>query len=403
MDSKKFTLKISFFKSKLSLIFRYSFFYFFNLLISPLLCLYLHRRVVLLSEKGRLSLTIPSIESELRLLKYWNNSNLNDIIFIVPFEIPNKFLLNQYSNYCRIIYFNLHEVKGVKKMFLTFIWFLLSASAHPNGFIRIYQTRLSEKDHLLWQVLPPILKNIEFDNLVESLEYITLTKYINLNQPFCVLAYRQQEYYNKYISAERSPQSDIIYSSRNPNFNSYIPFIEHLINNGIQVIRVGLSSSPVIYERNGFYDFSGKGYNEKLDIYLASKCLFAIVGACGYFAQVKIFNKLIYNTHAYSYREILSGWQGFTLPSKYRKDGIDLNVDSALKIDTSKPLESNTILVPPTSEEILFSGLNFIDYLNGSMTKNYIQNELALTLERNCIYSQPLIADHWLTNNRNLL
>jgi len=375
----------------------------FNISLAPVIVRVFQIRIVLLSSKGRLSLFNSYVEGELRKYYYWRcyqELKKTKIIFINPYEIPNKYLLGAYSAHAKFICLNLHLHTGFRNQLLVLLLKILQACAKDDGLISMGKNRHSPHESFLWSLCNPVLDNLELPPAGH--QYNLLESSIDLTKPYCLLAYRQTEYYKKHVNLARNPQSADPFSFRNPEFLDYIPFINWLIDQDIQVIRMGCPSDPIQYTKKGFYDFSGLGYSDALDIYLARNCMFLISGACGYYYQASIFNKPIFSTHDYSLLNGLVGMGSVSLPSKYMRNGKSLTLRESLAISLNDPLPAGVHLEHPSAIDILETGQRFVRSLKDKENLWLLKKTAYEVAHDYSILGNSSFDESWLTKNAEL-
>jgi len=155
---------------------------------------------------------------------------------------------------------------------------------------------------------------------------------------------------------------------------------------------MGLPSTSIFFKREDFYDFSGSGYCPQLDVYLASKCLLIVNGACGYKTMADIFKKPTLMTHAYRLR--LSGLRGLVLPSRYRLSDSDLVLNKVLTLDMKAHLQSGVTLLHPSDQEILDAGKQFVKIIN-EFQEDYPYQNIFSNFGRFAVANGISFADSW--------
>ncbi len=126
---------------------------------------------------------------------------------------------------------------------------------------------------------------------------------------------------------------------RNANIEDYNLSIDHIINSGGKVVRVGDKSMSKVKEKDGFIDYAhSKFKTEKLDVILAAKSKFCIASSSGFFSVACMFDVpiILTNTsHSIVY---------------YRLKKNDFYVPSILKDKkTNKYLKLEKMMFPPYS------------------------------------------------------
>jgi len=381
---------------------------FFNLSLSGILKRFLNVRFVLLSPKGRLSQFNSYVEGELRLNNFKSladRSKAPKVFFINPYEIPNNSLLKAYAAHAKFITLDLHSTTGFKKLLRKMFYKVMLALSRDDGFVRLGHAHSGIQYNFVWSACPPILDARAIQYSVNSPEYKSLVSKVDLHKPYCLLAFRDSAYYKAHVNESRNPQSSDSFSFRNPRFEDYIPFVDWLISQGIQVIRVGLKIDPLDFCRDGFYDLSGVGYSSDLDVFLASQCKFMIIGACGYFYQGAIFNKPTLVTHSYS---VYFNGSDFSvlLPSKYQRNGVDLTLSETYILGINEPPPKGISLKHPSPAEILAEGVKFVRMLDDPSEirrcKEKLQRSLLgldLGIDR---LAKDRLSEEWLISNFRL-
>jgi len=201
----------------------------FNFSLNLLLLKLSKTRIVILSRKSRLSQFNAYVKSELREHFYNLDHNLQrdiKIVFINPNEIPNQALKELYSKHAKFICINLHKSRGFRKLALRVILRILEAIAVQGGFVSPGSSRTDPKNWYILTRCRPVIKPDEVSVRVTSKEYQVLSEHINLDEKFCLLAYRKSEYYQQYVDVSQNRQAASDFSYRNPNFAAFVPLIE---------------------------------------------------------------------------------------------------------------------------------------------------------------------------------
>tara|TARA_B100000700_G_C14938724_1_gene805674 strand:+ start:196 stop:1248 length:1053 start_codon:yes stop_codon:yes gene_type:complete len=311
------------------------------------------------------------VEPRLRISR---GSNLKHI-FINPYEIPNKFLLEKYLLHSNFILLNLHKTKLKGYYWKVLLWKLLSnlvtgIDSQENFFSK--GCLLDQKYSKIWSMDPILSIEEDEKNKAKS----RLPNSFIASKPTILLAFRESSYYLNCVSLERSPQSSKDYSSRNPVFNDYIETIEWLIEEGFQVIKCGISYQDISYKKEGFINLSTskENYDELVHFYLCNISLFAINGCCGHRWFSWILNKSSLDTHEYGLPASPCVPTLFT-PSIYycnkRKRLLSLT-EIKNEIEVTLPLDPSIDIVHPSPNEILESTKElYYEKINKLSSLNY--------------------------------
>lgn len=168
------------------------------------------------------------------------------------------------------------------------------------------------------------------------------------NQKFVVLITRDNAYMKKYLN--NSWKSNDYRNSKVKNFEKAV---QYLIKQGLFVIRIGkLTENKLRIKNKNFFDYSkSKLKSDFLDIFLTSKCLFAISDTSGLLMAPIVFRKKIacVNVAPLSY-VYLSSKNYFFIPKHFKnikkKRNISLSEikDKKLgRIFTSAELKKNNV------------------------------------------------------------
>jgi len=235
------------------------------------------------------------------------------------------------------------------------------------------------------------------------LEFERLKAHIELNKPFCLLALREEEYYRNKVSIERNNQAQDMFMKRNPSFDDFILSIKSLIENGMQVVKVGTSGKKVNLELEGFYDFCGEGYCPEVDVYLAMNCRFLISGCCGYTYQCTIFNKPVFTTHVYSYKNYINGSHGIFYPSVITREGIKLPLSKSILIDVDT-IDSNISFLRPSVFELRDAVMEYYtEFLEDYENKKGVCFDLGALHSARISASLAFVSPSWIRHNLSLV
>lgn len=194
--------------------------------------------------------------------------------------ISNKWLFDFYNNYVNT---NLNkELDSIiqKNNQITRLPFYsgMNLIGKPTHFQNAFAEKMIdiEKNINVREVFP----NIEINNSIRSsLNNLGL----DLNKEFIALHVRESGYWNR--------KGNKTHSTKNANIETYLPAIKYLIDQGLQVVRLGDMTMKKIPRINGLIDYALSKYkSDNLDIFFLKSCKFLISTCSGPFQVAGIFN-----------------------------------------------------------------------------------------------------------------
>jgi putative glycosyltransferase (TIGR04372 family) len=264
-------------------------------------------------------------------------------------------------------------------------------------------------------------------NLPSIVDYEPLKKFLgknNISNKFICINNRD----NKYLQDINSPDKNF-HDYRNFEIESFDRALQHLLNEGYFIIRVGkISEKPINIKDKKIFDLTNENYNEQLQILLLEKCFFFIGGSSGISQVQRIFRKpsLLINYTPFDIME-MSAWSknSIFLPKKLFslnekrylnfREMNDLNYDIHYKGNFFK--DKNIDVVNNTEEEILNACKEMIEYQKNNFERTEKNKVIQDTFWRQFEDNQNLkyytnqirekidfgISEYFVNNNNELL
>jgi putative glycosyltransferase (TIGR04372 family) len=330
-------------------------------------------RVVLLSEKGRLTMYVERLEEHVRA-KGWRARYKWLPPWIIAFDpagTPNESLRT---------YFRAFIILVDSKEFWCISWLVKRLAFGPAEWDRRFSRRLGRDWDEIWEK-PSSLSVCRQQSIRDTLESVHGIS--DFEKRLVLLSVRDSEYYaalrRSGASVDEQPEISGDADVRNPNVDSYLPACQMLRERGYNVVRVGVNQTPLGPDWNGVArDVSRLSGSSALDLQLASRCAFFLNGASGFWALTSLFNRphLSLNTYSFFKGTGVSSRDIFA-PQLLRRvcDGSLLSFAQMAELGTAASTKSSLqerglSLVKLSVTEITETVLEMIDRLSGSFEES---------------------------------
>jgi len=123
--------------------------------------------------------------------------------------------------------------------------------------------------------------------------------------PFVCLHLRESGYVHNLYKVDSFPK--LRYSYRDVTAESYVPAIQHLLDQGLRIVRLGVPpvmKCPISDER--YIDYANMAQNSFLDLFLCAQCYFFLGTTSGLYAVADLFRRPILYTNFAPLRHIHS-------------------------------------------------------------------------------------------------
>ena len=238
------------------------------------------------TRRSKISFFIRDLEFGLQNIKARGQLGKRFVFVLYPIPFPNQQLAVMYGRYVTILGEKQHFLAESMRFVLGFGRIEKKGRITPNSVDRLE----------LWNLRTPTLEftSSEIRNGSELNEKLGLIPSL----PYVCLAFSSKEYresadyalnkYNNKGSGKRDNLIDVI-----PEIDTYVPVINSLTNSRIQVVRTGkFETVPLPNNLGGLvHDYSLTCQSPFGDVWLYSRCLFALAAGSGSHWFASIFNK----------------------------------------------------------------------------------------------------------------